>query len=208
MKSVIAVVVCILIGAVGAELYNRGKMAKAMADIEVLRAQVAESQLEYEKLRTMSEEEIATLRGMIDSSMTIISQQEIEIEELKTITELKDQEIRELLTAEVQELIERYPALKSYTLALRQQISNKDQIIFTLEARDYERVKVIGALEKQILLEIGIGLSWKKQYEDQRSLRIAVESAFQSYRRSSTRSKLLWTAGAAAAGYLGGALSN
>lgn len=205
--ALIAAIVFMLIGAIGSDIYFRKNKAKYLAKIDELVVTVDLKDKANEEIRRLAEAQIAELRGMIDSSATIISGYEEDIQALQAQNDAQNSTIHELLTAEVQELIDRYPALKSYTLALNNLIGTKDQIILTLNGRDNERVKIIEAQERQILLERGIASSWKKQFEDQRALRIAVELTFDHYRQATLRSKLLWTAGALAAGFLGGAVS-
>jgi delta 1-pyrroline-5-carboxylate dehydrogenase len=207
MKKITCYIVGIAVGIVagwtGNNMYHAKSKAKTEAYIAKLEQEADVRELALTEIRARSEEEIAMLRGMIDSAATLIAGYDEEINGLHDQADSQSAVIDELLTAEVQELIERYPALKTYTLAFKAQVDTKDKIISNLEARDAERVVVIGALEKQIQLEREIGLSWKKQFEDQRALRIAEKSDFDHYRRETKLSVPLAIAGGAAAGLLG-----
>ena len=208
MKKSVAYVLCIAVGVVlgwtGNNLYNAKSKLATMERVQQLEAESNIHMMVLEQVRKQSEEEIAQLRGMIDSAATIIANYEGEIEDLKDQAEYNEAQISDLLTAEVQDLIDRYPALKSYTLALSQQIETQGQIIFRLEQKDLERVKVIQSQEKQIQLEQEIASTWKRQYEEQQLLLAAVRTEFDHYRRGRSGQLLLGLVGGGVAGFLGG----
>ena len=206
--KLVAVVLCIALGWTGNNIYHGFKLKPILDNIEHLKTAWNLKETELEQVRQQANDEINTLRGMVTSASTIIAGLEEERDALAETAEAQTEEIRQLRTAEVEELMARYPALRAYDLAKDRLIETKDKIIFTLEARDAERVKIIEAQEKQILLEREIGLSWKTQFEGQQALRIALEGAFAHYRQSRLGSKLLYLAGGAAAGFLGGVIAH
>jgi hypothetical protein len=206
--KVIGAVLCIVVGWAGSNLYHIKKFERLTEHNQLLITAVNSKELELEALRQQSQDEIANLRGMIDSANTVIASYEEDVNDLYEKTSAQELRISELLTAEVQELIDRYPTLKSYCLAKDQLIDDQKQIIFNLQRTDDERVKIIQAQGRQILLEREIASSWKTQFEDQRALRIAQEEAFSHYRRGRTGSTVLSIVGGVGLGLLGAAIAH
>lgn len=188
--------------------YDKNRLGPMMQQLGQMGNEVDAKEIELNKLRTDKEEEIALLRGEIDSAYTEINQLQTGIDILVAMDEERSKELEKLLTEEVGRLIEVSPALKTYVFALLEQMRGKDAIIFSLTKKDQEKDVIIIALEKQILAEREIGLSWKKQQENERSLRLATENTFRVYRRSQSAKRLLYSAVGAGLGFLGGVIVN
>jgi len=161
---------------------------------------------ELANYREHKEMELAELRGMVDTAYFTIANNELEIESLQKESKEQSADISALLTAEVQDLMERYPALKAYDLAKDRLLETKDQIIFSMALKDQEKDVVIKSLEKQILAEREIGLTWKTQFENGKALLTATEKAFSVYRHAQTTKKVLWTVVGGGLGFLGGVI--
>jgi hypothetical protein len=188
--------------------YDKNKIGPMLQQLGQQGNELDAKEIELNKLRSDKEEEIATLRGEVDSAYTEIGRLQTGIDTLVAMDEEKSKELEKLLTEEVGRLIEVSPALKTYVFALLEQVRGKDAIIFSLTKKDQEKDVIIKALEKQILAEREIGLSWKQQFENERALRIATEKAFSVYRHVQTKKRLLYSAVGAGLGFLGGAILN
>jgi hypothetical protein len=188
--------------------YDKSRLGPMMQQLGQQGQELNAKEIELNKLRTDKEAEIATLRGEIDSAYTEISQLNTGIETLVAMDEEKSKELEKLLTEEVGRLIEVSPALKTYVFTLLEQLRGKDAIIFSLTKKDQEKDVIISALGKQILAEREIGLSWKRQQENERSLRLATENAFRVYRKAQKAKRMLYSAVGAGLGFLGGAILN
>lgn len=81
-------------------------------------------------------------------------------------------ELRELKTAEVVELLERYPALKAYDLAKDRLLASKDDLIFSLTLQSAEKDKVIDAQAVEILQLKYNYNDMKKAWEDEHATRL------------------------------------
>ena len=195
--KVVAGLVLILLGWCGSNVYHAFKNQSILEHNELLTAQVNVLEATRAQERAQFEEEIATLRGMVTSASTIIAGLEEERDSLQGTIEARDQTIIALKTAEVEELIARYPALARFTLALEQQISD-------LKALDLKNRAIIEEKDTQILnLEGIIALKDKtiasvtKDYEDEKRLRIQTQKDFADYRQkpgpASIWTKLFWS---------------
>lgn len=211
MKSIwpkiIAAVVCVALGWTGNNIYHAAKYQEAMEVAERLKVTVNLKEAELAQVRQQTKEEIATLRGMVTSSVGIISGLEEERDAFQETSEAQTEEIRELRTAEVVELLERYPALKAYDLAKDRLIETKDKIILNLSTQSAEKDKIIALKDLEIEKQIKIGLTWKEQYEGQVRLTAAIELAFKNYRKGGGNG-LLWFAGGFASGVVGTVLAH
>jgi len=188
--------------------YDKNRVGPMMEQLGLGAQELNSKEIELNKLRSDKEEEIALLRGEMDSAYTEIGRLQTGIATLVAMDKEKSKELEKLLTEEVGRLIEVSPALKTYVFALLEQMRGKDAIIFSLTKKDQEKDAIISALGKQILAEREIGLSWKKQQENERSLRLATENTFRVYRRSQSAKRLLYSAVGAGLGFLGGVIVN
>lgn len=153
--------------------------------------------------RAKLEEEIGILRGAVDSANFQASLRQQEAEEALARAAQRDREIAKL-QREVEPIIQKNPALRAYIDQLYAKISDQEKALFSLAQKDVDRLTVIDRLEKQIVKEREIALTWRKQFEAEQSLRIAAESAFQTCRRSLNRQRLTSKVGIAAALVAGG----
>jgi len=81
-------------------------------------------------------------------------------------------ELRELKTAEVVELLERYPALKAYDLAKDRLLATKDELIFTLTKQGAEKDAVIEAQGVEIVTLKYNYNDMKKAWKDEHNKRL------------------------------------
>lgn len=81
-------------------------------------------------------------------------------------------ELRELRTAEVEELLERYPALKLYDSAKDRLLGTKDELIFTLTQQGAEKDKVIEAQAVEIVQLKYNYNDMRKNWEGEHKLRL------------------------------------
>jgi len=200
-KKILPYVLAFIFGALVSwltnNLYYQLKIRPQLDALEDMKVTVNLKEAELAEVRRLSNEEIATLRGMVDSAYTIISGLEEERDALQSTADDQEAEIRELRTAEVEELLERYPALRLYDLAKDRLIETKDKIILNLTAGSAEKDKIIEAQRLQIIEEQKISESWKTQYENKNALYINLEKAFAAYRKKPGPTpfwtKALWT---------------
>jgi len=82
-------------------------------------------------------------------------------------------ELRDLKTAEVQELLDRYPALRAYDLAKDRLIETKDALIFTLTQQGAAKDEVIEAQGVQIVQLKYNYNDMKKSWEAEHKMRLA-----------------------------------
>jgi len=157
-----------------------------------------------ENLRQEKEEEIATLRGEIDSSNTILAGLLLRADQAEAQAAARKEE-NERLRQEVQPVIDANPRLKAYVLSLNQTIADQGEAIVSLRFSLVEQERLVGLYQRQLQAQIEISESWKRQYEAEQALRIGFESSFllsqRSLRKAKSREK--WIAGAAG---IGGAL--
>jgi hypothetical protein len=225
--KILGVVVCIVLGWTGSNVYHAAKYHEAMEVAERLKVTVNLKEAELAQVRRQYDEEIDTLRGMVTSASTIIADLEEERDILADTAEAQTAEIRELRTAEVEELMARYPALRAYDLAKDRLLETKDKIIFNLteagkkkddiikwlgvpilvgydengeEVYEYPEGSITSALNKK-------GLTWKEQYESQVTLTVAIETAFKNYRKKGGN-EVLWGLGGLTLGIIGGLVAH
>ncbi len=98
------------------------------------------------------------------------------------------------LRTEVQPAIDANPQLKKYVDLILTGSAKKDEIIFSLELRDAERIKTIAAKDLEISswkLEAG---SWRQDYFDEHGLRLAGEQRIRGLELQLGRGRLKYLA--------------
>lgn len=157
-----------------------------------------------EALRQEKDEEIATLRGEIDSTNTVLSRYVERARKAEASAAARAEE-NERLRAEVQPVIDANPKLRSYIDNLHIEISDYKDTITNLraalgQAQEREALYLKQTLALQETIE-----SWKRQYENERGFRTALESAFAQSQIAlrKEQAKRKWIAAAAG---IGGAL--
>jgi hypothetical protein len=98
----------------------------------------------------------------------------------------------EKLRAEVQPAIDANPALKKYVDFILAGSAKKDELIAGLEARDEERQKTIGAQLLEIASWKNDSASWRRQYQNEKSLNMIAESRISALTLSLRIEKLKW----------------
>ena len=186
-----------LAGWTGSNVYHSLKDMDRLEHLEYLEQQVNVLEAARKQERAYYEGVIKEQEAMIVDASGIISGYEGEISELKDTIANRDVEISELKTAEVQELIERYPALKRFTVALEDQVADQKQLIFKLEQKDLERVRTINAQRVIITSQAAQIESLKATIADKERLYEKCKKDFSDYRLkpgpTSIWTKLFWT---------------
>jgi chromosome segregation ATPase len=181
--KILGAVVCIVLGWTGSNVYHGIKNRAIVEHNELLSAAVNALEAARAQERAQYEEELGTLRGMVTSAGTIIADLEEDIEARDDEIEAQDSQIAALKTAEVQELIERYPALKEFTLALEGQVATQKQQIIDLRAVIAQKdIQIIG-LENMLEIKDEIIYSVTQDYLGEKALRIQTQKDFADYRQ-------------------------
>ena len=138
-KALFWLVIGLVAGAIGGYFVTDCRDAPLKKENAALKDEITVKALEVETLERLSAakvaglvEQIGGLQGNVDSLMFVNVGLENKLEGLRRVSEAQSVEIRELRTAEVEELMERYPALKAYDLAKDRLIETRDRMIFTL----------------------------------------------------------------------------
>jgi hypothetical protein len=102
-----------------------------------------------------------------------IMEQQVTIDAGRRREAAQTAELRGLRTAEVEELMERYPALKAYDLAKDALLDTKDELIFTLTMQGREKDGVIEAQAVEIVQLKYNYNDMKKAWESEHKTRLA-----------------------------------
>ena len=197
LGAILSYVLIFIFGWCASNLYHASKMEKVLQQNDALTAQLNASEAKRELERSQYEEQIATLRGMVDSSNTVIARLEEEQDVLREAVLARDNTIQELKTAEVQALIERYPALKQFTTALEAQIADLKLSLSKANGIIVEKDTQIQNLSTMYTLKEAELRSMTESRDAEQQLRIQTQKDFAEYRKkpgpASIWTKLLWT---------------
>lgn len=142
------------------------------------------------RLRSEKEEEIAVLRGEIDSLNFQIAGSMERANEASAQAKDREEE-NQRLREEVQPVIDANPKLKEYVSNLLIINQQKDIEIQSLRFALSDWGRKEAAYIKQIDALEDIAESWKRQYEDERALRISFSESFSVCKRRAKREKVL-----------------
>lgn len=101
-----------------------------------------------------------------------IMEQQVTIDAQRRKDAAQTAELRELRTAEVEELMERYPALKAYDLAKDALLETRAGLVFSLTQQGVEKDKVIEAQAIEIVQLKYNYNDMRKNWEDEHALRL------------------------------------
>jgi uncharacterized protein YneF (UPF0154 family) len=208
MKKVLFwLVIGLLAGAIGGYFVTDCRDAPLKRENAALKEEISVQKLEFETLEKFSAakvsgllEQIGGLQGNIDSLMFANVGLENALEGHRRTVEVQSAEIRELRTAEVEELMERYPALRAYDLAKDRLIETKDKMIFTLVKQVETWKDAFANSEKKYQAQVEITGIERAQKEAVKALLQKVETrlSLQDRRVALLERRQLWTVGSGA----------